>query len=123
MGGSKKQGVLTADRNSQVTTVTSDIGDFTCYENARVELDLFVDQFSPDELGIIMSYADGDSIPEIMYLDAVHSNDETSEVFSGSLWEDGIWQLNEHPVIQNDFALPQPEEFGINGIELHDVWD
>jgi hypothetical protein len=45
------------------------------------------------------------------------------QVFYGPLWEDDIWQFNEHPVIQKDFASPQQEEFGINGADFHDVWN
>ena len=83
-----------------------------------------IDKFTPDELGIMMNYIDGDSIPDIMYFDAVHSDVESREVFYGSLWEDDIWQLNEqYPGIQKDFASPQQEEFGINGAEFHDVWN
>jgi len=30
------------------------------------------------------------------------------------MWQDNICLLNEQPVIQNDFILPQQEEFGIS---------
>ena len=100
---------------------TPGIGDFSYYDDVRAEFDFFVDNFTPEELRIIMSHMDGDSIPDIMYLDAAHNYAETGEVFYGPLWDDDIWQLNEDPVIQNDLASPQQEEFGINGSEFHDV--
>ena len=37
-----------------------------------------------------------------------------SEASDGSMWQDNICLLNEQPVIQNDFILPQQEEFGIS---------
>lgn len=111
--GSIKQGELT-DGNSEATSV-SDIGDLhseagnlTYYDDVRAELGFFVDH-TVDELGIIMSHIDGDSVDNIMYSDAVHGYVETSEVFYGSLWEDDIWLLNEHPVVQNACEPPQQE--------------
>jgi len=146
--GSNKQGELTAGRNSKATSLTSDIGYFTYYDDVRADLDFFLHQFTLDELGIIKNHIDGDSIPDIMYLDAVHSYVETRQVYlwdddiwqwnehsiiqndlaspqpcCGFMWQNDIWQLNEHPVIQNDFASSQPEEFGINGAKFHDVWN
>jgi len=45
---------------------------------------------------------------------------DTTEGFYGHLWEDDIWNFNDHPVIQNDFAMPE-KEFGSIGAEFHDV--
>jgi len=59
-----------------------------------------------------------------LYSDAVYiDHADTPAVFYESLWEDGIWQLNESPVIQNCFESPHQEEFGISGVEFHDVWN
>ena len=53
-----------------------------------------------------------------LYSDAVYiDHADTPAVFYESLWEDGIWQLNESPVIQNCFESPHQEEFGISGVE------
>jgi hypothetical protein len=112
------------DRNSEVISLVCDTGDFAYYDDVGAELGFFVDDITPHELGIIMNhcpcYVDGDSMHDILYSDAVYGYAETNEVF-GSLWEDDIWQLNEHPVTQNDFASPQQKEIGINGDEFHDV--
>ena len=67
-----------------------------------------------------MNYANGDSIPEIMYLDAVHSYVETTEFFYGSLWEDDIWQLNEQLIVQNVSESPQQEECEGTGAKFLD---
>lgn len=132
--GSIKQGELT-DGNSEATSV-SDIGDLhsetgnlTYYDDVRAELGFFVDH-TADELGIIMSHIDGDSVDNIMFSDALHGYVETSEVFYGSLWADDIWLLNEHPVVQNEFEQPQQEvglvvsgeaEFGEVGNDIRPV--
>lgn len=120
--GSIKQGELT-DGNSEATSV-SDIGDLhseagnlTYYDDVRAELGFFVDH-TADELGIIMSHIDGDSMPNIMYSDALHAvYGESTEFFYGSLWEDDIWLLNEHPV-----EAPQ-QEVGlvVSGAELDEA--
>jgi hypothetical protein len=120
-----KQGEITEGKSE--TTSVSDTGEMhsegnlTYYDDVCAEFDFFVDDIIPDELGIFMqNHVDGDSVPDIMYSDAVHGYVQTGGVFYGSLWEDDIWQFNEHPVIQNDFLWPQQEEFGINGAEFHD---
>jgi len=124
--GSIKQGELT-DGSSEANSV-SDIGDLhseagnlTYYDDVRAELGFFVDH-TADELGIIMSHIDGDSMANIMYSDALHSCVETTEFFYGSLWDDDIWLLNEHPIIQNDFKAPQ-QEVGlvVSGAEFDEV--
>lgn len=117
--GSNKQGALTADGISEATSVTFNIGDMTYYDG------FFVDHITADEFGFIMqNYLAGDSVPNITYSGAVHSYIESREVsYIGPLWEDDIWQFNENPVIQNDFASPQQEEFGIAGAEFQDVWN
>jgi hypothetical protein len=115
---SNTQGELTAGRNSKTISVTSEIGNFTYYDDVPAELDFFVDQFTPDE--IIMNHIDGDSIPNIMYLDAVHSCVETNQVLYWSMWEDDISQLNEYPVIQNEFASPQQVFYGY--LWEDDIW-
>jgi len=123
-----KQGELTDGNSEATSTSVSDIGDLhseagnlTYYDDVRAELGFFVDH-TADELGIIMSHIDGDSMANIMYSDAVHGYVETSEVFYGSLWEDDIWLLNEHPVVQKDFELPQ-QEVGlvVSGSEFDEV--
>jgi hypothetical protein len=122
--GSNKQGELTAEGNSEATSVTSDIGDFTYYDDVHADLDFFVDPITPYEFGIIMpNYLDRDSVPDIMYSDPVHGYVENTEVSYGSLWDDDIWLLNEQPIIQNDSESPQQEEFGSRGAEFHDFWN
>ena len=125
--GSIKQGELT-DGNSEATSV-SDIGDLhseagnlTYYDDVHAELGLFMDH-TADELGIILSHIDGDSMPNIMYSDhAVHGYGENIGFFYGFLCEDDIWILNEHPIIQNDFEQPQ-QEVGlvVSGAELDEA--
>jgi hypothetical protein len=114
--------------NSEVISSVYDRGDIAYYDDFGAEFGFFVDHFTPHELGIITNHyhcdVDGDSMPDILYSAALYGYAaETSEVVYGSLWEDDIWQWNEHPVIQNDFATPQQGEFGINGTEFHDVWN
>lgn len=118
MVNSNEQG----DGNSEATLVKCDIG-FNHYGEASV-LDLFVDQFSTDELRIIMNHIDGGYILDIIwYSDALDGYVDTAEAFYGSLWEDDTWQFNGHRrVIQNDFASPGQEEFGVSGAEFNDVW-
>lgn len=125
--GSIKQGELT-DGNSEATSVSdvgdlhSEAGNLTYYDDVRAELGFFGDH-TADELGIILSHIDGDSMPNIMYSDhAVHGYGENTGFFYGSLWEDDIWLLNEHPVIQNDFEPPQ-QEVGlvVSGAELDEA--
>lgn len=120
--GSNKQGELSAERNSEITLVASDIGDFTYYEDVRAELDFFVDNITPNELGIIIqNHIDGDSMRNIMHSDAVQDNAETSEFFYGSLWENDIWQLNEQLIVQNVSESPQQEECEGTGAEFLDI--
>jgi hypothetical protein len=94
---------------------TSDRGDFTYHDDVLADLDYLVDHITPDELGImIQNYLDRDSVPDIIYSDTVHGYIDSREASDWSLWGDDIWLLNEKPVIQNDFTLPQQEEFGIS---------
>lgn len=113
--GLNKQGEIIAEANSEATAmVTSDPGNFTYHDDVLADLDFFVDHITADEFGIMMqNYHDRDSLPDIVYSDIAHGYIESTEASYGSIWEDDIWRLNEHPVIQNDFASPQQEEFGI----------
>ena len=118
------QGQITADQGTtEATMVTPDIWDFTYYDDVGAELGFLIDLIASRELGIMINGIHGHSMFHNMYSDdAVYGYAETTELFYGSLWEDDIWHLNEHPVIQNDFSSPQHEEFGITGgIEFHDV--
>lgn len=72
----------------------------TYYDEVRAELGFFVDH-TAEELGIIMNFLDGDSMAN-MYSDAVYCYSESTAVFSESLWEDDIWQLNGNRVSEND---------------------
>jgi len=110
------------DWNPQATAAsdTGDVhseGNLTYYDDVRAQLSFFVDH-NAVELGIIMNLLDGDLIAN-MYSDAGYGYPETPAVFYESLWEDEIWELNEHHVIQNDFELQHPEEFEISGTEFH----
>jgi len=94
------------DWNSEATSVydTGDMhseGYLTYYDEVREDLGFFVDHTAV-ELGLIMNLIDGDSMANL-YFDAVYGYTETTAVFSGSLWEDDIWQLNGHLVFENDF--------------------
>jgi len=121
--GSIKEGEF-SEWNSEATTSVYDIRIFKNYEDVGAELCFLADHISPDEFGIIINYIDGDSMANTMYYsDAEYGYAETTEDFYGSLWDDDIWHMNEHPVIQNDFASPQLKEFGISGAEFHDVWN
>jgi len=124
--GSFKQGKLTEDGSNSEAVSVCDIGDWTYYDDVRAELGYFVEHISPDELGIIIdNYIDGDSMANIMYSDAVDGYAETPEEFYGSLWDHDIWQVNEHPVVQNDFESLQKEEVGsvVSEGEFPDVWN
>jgi hypothetical protein len=122
--GSIKQGQLTADGSNETTSVTLDIGELTYYDGVGAELGFVEDLITPHELGVIMNHMHGDSMAHIMYSDAVYGYAETTEVFYGSLWQDDIWHLNEHPVIRDDLESPQQEEFGItSGVQFYDVWN
>lgn len=111
--GSYKRGELTPDGSNSEATSACEIGDMTYYYSVPAELGFFAEHIYPNELGIIVNnYIDGDSMADIMCLDAVHGNAEITEDFYGSLWDNDIWQLNEHSVIQNDFESPQKEEVG-----------
>jgi len=113
---SNKQGELTAEGNSEATSVTSDIGDFTYYNDVHADLDFFIDPITPYEFGIIWpNYLDRDSVPDIIYSDPVHGYLENTEVSYGSLWDDDIWLWNEQTIIQNESESPQQEEFGSRG--------
>jgi len=121
--GSIKEGEL-SEWNSEATTSVYDIRIFKNYEDVGAELCFLADHISPDEFGIIINYIDGDSMANTMYYsDVEYGYAETTEDFYGSLWDDDIWHMNEHPVIQNDFASPQLKEFGISGAEFLDVWN
>lgn len=111
--------------NEKRSTVQSDIGEFTNYEDIRSDLDFFEDHITTDEFAIIMqNYLDGDSVPDIAYSEAVHGYVDSTDASYGFLWEDDICLLmKEHPTIPNDFRSPQQEEFGISGAEFHDVWN
>jgi hypothetical protein len=117
--GSIKEGEL-SEWNSEATRSVYDIRIFKNYDDVGAQLCFLADHISPDEFGIIINYIDGDSMSNTMfYSDAEYGNAETTEDFYGSLWDDDIWEMNEHPVIQNDFASPQQKEFGISGA----IWD
>lgn len=121
--GLNKQGELIAEVNSEATAlVTSDPGNFTYHDDVFADLDFFVDHITADEFGIMMqNYHDRDSWPDIVYSDIAHGYIESTEASYGSMWEDDIWRLNEHPVIQDDFASPQQEEFGISGSMFNNI--
>ena len=102
----------------------SESRNLTYYDNVHGEMGFFV-AHRGDELGIIMRDINEDSIPNIMYSNHVMQGyDENTNFFYGSLWEDDIWLLNEHAVIQNNFEPPQ-QEFGlvVNGSELDEYED
>jgi len=121
--GSIKEGEL-SEWNSEATSSVFDIRIFKNYDDVGAELCFLADHISPDEFGIIINYIDGDSMANTMYYsDVEYGYAETTEDFYGSLWDDDIWHMNEHPVIQNDFASPQLKEFGISGAKFHDVWN
>jgi hypothetical protein len=97
---SVKKGEATAGGSNSEATTVCDIGaHLPYYDDVSTDLDFFVDYIFPDDLGIIVNYTHGDSMANIMYSDAMHGNSETTEVFYGSLWEDDICLLNEHPII------------------------
>lgn len=103
--GSIRQGEIT-DGNSEATLVslTADIyleGNLTYYDDVSAELGFFVDHTAV-EFAIMMDLFDGNLMANIMYSDSLDS----TETVYGALWEDDIWQWNEHPVIQNVFASP-----------------
>eukprot|EP00253_Pinus_taeda_P011576 PITA_11576 len=118
--GSNKQGELTVEVNSERTTLlTSDVGEFTYHDDVLADSDLFVDNMTHDEFGIMMQYyLDQDSVPDLIYSDTMHGHIESTEASYGSLTGDDILLLNELPVIRNDFASPQPKEIGISGGHL-----
>lgn len=109
--GSINQVQLT--EHGSIEAISSDIADFTYYDNVAAGLGFFVDIITPHELGIMINDIYGYSMPQIMYSDALYGFPETAEVFHGSLWEDDIRNLNEHSVIRNGFSSKQHEEFGI----------
>jgi len=106
------QGELTEDGSNSGATSACDIEEWPYYDDVRGQLGCFVEDISPNDLGIINdNYMDGVSMANIIYSN--HSYAENMEDFYGFLWEDDIWQLNEHPVIQNDFESSQQEEVGL----------
>lgn len=91
--GAFRQGGLAEEGSNSEATSACDIGEWTYYHDVHAELDCFVEDISPYDLGVIIdNYIDGDSMANFMYSDAVHCYDETMEDFCGSLWEDDIWQ-------------------------------
>lgn len=121
--GSIKEGEIT-EVNSEATSDsdTADLhfeGNLTYYDYVSPEPGIFMDHTAV-ELGIIMNLLDGNSKGDIMFSDAVYGYTET--VYT-SLWEDDIWQQNEHPVIQNVFVSTQHEEFIFSGAEFHGIWN
>lgn len=108
--GSIKRDKFTVYGSNSEATSAWDIGDWTYYDDLRAELRYFVEDISPQDLGFIIdNYTFGDSTYDIMYFDTVHSCVETTDDFFASLWDQDIWQWNEHPIIRNDFESSQQE--------------
>lgn len=109
--GLNQQGELAADGNFEATSVTSALGDFTCYDNVCGDLGFFAEHITHYETGFIMqNYLDTESALDIIYSDlSTHGYPETVDDSYGSLWGDDIWQLNEQPIIQNDSESPQQD--------------
>lgn len=121
--GPFRQGELAEEGSNSEGTSVNEIGDWTYYDDLHAELGYFVENISRDDLGIIIdNYIDGDSMANLMYSDAIHGYAETTEDFNGFLWEDDIWQSNEHPIIRNSFESSQ-QEVGlvVSEAELPDI--
>jgi len=124
--GPFKQGTFTEGGSNFQETSARDIADWTYYNDVGTELSYFGEDIFADDLGFIIDDSIyGDSTSNITYSDTVHGYAETTEDFYGFLWEDDIWQLNEHPVMLNDFESSQQQEVRlvVSEPEFPDVWN